>query len=121
MRGLVTAVAVLVCAGCPGKSKNKPPTSGDGADPCAAMAPKVEGLYRALPTDSGAGDAGIALQADLLAANVHMVLKDCRTDPATFVPCLTKAQTVAEIESDCLVPLDDEGAGEGRAFGPKSP
>jgi len=123
MRTFTALALALTCLGCPGKSKNKPPTAGDGAgaaDPCAALASKVEALYRA----EGAGarpatDAGAQLADELVAANVHMVLKDCRTDPGTFVPCLSKAQSTAEIESECVVPLDDEGKVEGRAFGSK--
>jgi len=120
MRTGMALALVLACLGCPGKSKNKPPTARDGAgaaDPCAALASKVEGLYRGA-SEAPTTDAGVQLANELVAANVHMVLKDCRTDPATFVPCLSKAKSTADIESECLIPLDDEGRVEGRTFGP---
>ena len=41
--------------------------------------------------------------------NTTMVMNDCAKDPATFVPCIAKVQSIAELEKQCVVPLDEEG------------
>ena len=45
-----------------------------------------------------------------VADNTAMVLGDCVKTPATAVPCLAKAGSVADLEQRCLVALDDEGS-----------
>ena len=48
--------------------------------------------------------------------NTHMILTDCRTDPARFLSCIKVATSVAELERNCTIPLDDEGTVEARQF-----
>jgi len=66
------------------------------AGACDDGRPKGDALYR----------AEAAVTAD---DNTTMVMNDCNKDPGTRVPCLVKAQSIAEIEKQCLVPLDEEG------------
>lgn len=105
---------VTVLAACPGK----PATNGSGqggsgggsapvvanAKACDDVRPKVEALYRAEAQEKEPKRVEAAV-----ADNTAMVMNDCNKDPATFVPCLAKAQSIAEIEKNCLIPLDDEG------------
>lgn len=58
-------------------------------------------------------DKDKALADDLLAANVTMVMNDCRADPDRVAPCAERAADAAELERSCLIPLDDEGAVDG--------
>lgn len=71
---------------------------------CADLKTKVEQLYRA---EAQAKEPKRVEAA--VADNTAMVMNDCAKDPATAVPCLAKAQSVSEIEKQCLVPLDEEG------------
>ncbi|MBT8495947.1 MAG: hypothetical protein KJO07_23080 [Deltaproteobacteria bacterium] len=110
------AAALLVgVPGCPGGS-DKSGGGGKTAD-CEQHAAKIRALYGKEDLDTGTGDDAAALRKDLVDANVNMVLSDCRKDPARYGPCLAGASSVAEIESECLVPLDDRGEVEHRAFG----
>lgn len=110
-------VAALV-AGCSGKTKTPPTTGSQGsgsgetavvtppssAKTCDEVKPRVEQMYRA---EAQAKEPKRVDEAT--ADNTAMAMKDCATDPAKFVPCLAKVPTVAELEKQCLVPLDDEG------------
>ena len=113
-------VVAVVAAGCSGKPKTAPTTQGSGsnvavvtppssAKTCDEVKPRVEGMYRA---EAQANEPKRVDEAT--ADNTAMVMKDCATDPAKFVPCLAKVPTVAELEKQCLVPIDDEGT-EGEA------
>ncbi len=84
---------------------------GGGGDPaaCAELAPTVRALYQA-----EAGPDG--LTAEEVADNTELVLAECREAPARVVACARAATGVAQLERDCLAPLDDEGS-EGRRFG----
>lgn len=106
---------VTVLAACPGRPATNGSSgqagSGGGSAPVVANAKacddvkaKVEALYRAEAQDKEPTRVEAAV-----ADNTTMVMNDCVKDPATFVPCLAKAQSIAEIEKNCLVPLDDEG------------
>ena len=102
------------------------PTGGNGTtekgDPaeCDKSADKVKGLYakaaeaEAKPDDK---EEVRALRAKIVEDNTHMVMVDCRAQPARFAPCLAAAVSVEQMERDCLIPLDDEGKVEGKAFG----
>lgn len=91
-------VALVACA-CPSKQAAGP---GSGSavvqvknpTTCADVQGKIAQLYG---SDPQAAD------------NVHMVMSDCAKDPAHRVPCIASAQTVAELEKQCLIPLDEEG------------
>ena len=85
-----------------GKIVAPPPTT--AITSCESARDKVEGLYRA--------EARVKEPRrvdDAVADNTQMVLKDCNKAPARVVPCLAAAQTVAEIETKCVIPLDDDG------------
>jgi len=124
MKRWLVFVAVVACA-C--SSKNGPTTTGGSqqgsgagsevsvvtpptnAKTCDEVKPRVEQMYRA---EAQAKEPKRVDEAT--ADNTAMAMKDCATDPAKFVPCLAKAPTVAELEKQCLIPLDDEGT-EGEA------
>jgi hypothetical protein len=113
-RALLIAALTLCAAGCKG-SANSGPTGGTGsgtaiAGACGEMAETVRALYRTESTGNP------ELDADLLDANVHMILTDCSTDPDKYTACIRRASTVDDLERDCLIPIDDEGAVEGRRF-----
>lgn len=117
-------LVVLLACGCPSKQAAGPNngSSGSGTVPppdpvanaktCDDVKPRVETLYRA--------EAQVREPRrvdESVADNTAMVMADCAKDPAKFVPCLASAATVADLEKQCLVPLDDEGA-EGEALRP---
>lgn len=112
---LASLAPLAACSG-----KNGTGTGGQGGA-CAEQATAVRQIYAAEANAKAStdNDEGAALAADLLEANVHMILTDCETDPGTFVPCIGRSKSVADLERDCIQPLDDEGRVEGRQFGAK--
>jgi hypothetical protein len=117
MKPWLVLVAMVACA-CPSK-QSAGPAAGSGsahtgsgsaaptdvtATTCDGVRARVEQLYRA--------EAQVKEPKrveDAVADNTAMVMKDCAKDPTKVVPCLAKAATVADVEKQCLVPLDDEG------------
>ena len=79
-----------------------PPVS--AAKTCDDVKPRVEQMYR-----SEAQSREPKRVDEYVADNTHMVMTDCAKDPAKAVPCLAKAGSIAELEKQCVVPLDDEG------------
>jgi hypothetical protein len=120
MRNLLGACLLVAAAAC---SRSATPRAGssDGgvtasrAPRCTALAERVRAIYGAEAPAQADPDRR-ALEADLLDANVDMVLADCRQDPERALPCLERARAVADLERDCLIPLDDEGLVEGSRF-----
>ncbi len=122
---MVRLLLVVVCAAgilaCNGKKARPTPPGGNGGDAgsvavvvdpaqaakCDALKDKVAGLYQKQLTDPVDGEVD---------DNTHMILTDCRTDPARFLPCIEGAASVAQLERDCVIPLDDEGTVEARQF-----
>lgn len=117
---LALVVAVVLC-GC----GNAPPVAPSGGTGTAVAAPggspigttcdgargKVEQLYRA-----AAHDKEPARVTELVADNTAMVMHDCATAPDKIAACIAAAATASELETRCLVPLDDEGTeGDQRA------
>jgi hypothetical protein len=108
-------LAMVACA-CPNKQTAGPSTgSGTGgsgevtppvtnANTCDEVKPRIEQLYRA----EGQTREPKRVE-DFVADNTAMVMADCAKDPARFVPCIASAPTVADLEKQCTVPLDDEG------------
>jgi hypothetical protein len=104
---LLVMLAVCACA-CP--AKPEPTTAGGGsggssatagsatAGACDAIRAHVAQLY-------GAELANPALVDD----NTAMVMKDCAKQPDRVAGCAAGAKTVAELEHNCLIPLDAEG------------
>lgn len=122
------AIAIaLVVAACPGKGGQGgsgsggsggngtgpgPGNSGGGpqATSCDGLRPKVEAMYRA---EAQAKEPKRVEEA--VADNTTMVLNDCAKAPDKVVACVNGAASVADLESRCLAPLDDEGS-EGDAL-----
>ena len=103
-------LVVVLLAGCACPQKPAPGTgsgSGSGsavASTCDAVKPKIEQLYRA------EGQQREPKRVDeYVADNTHMVMADCAKQPDKAVPCINAAQSVPDIESKCLIPLDEEG------------
>ncbi len=121
MRLLTTTWVLLSLAACGSSNDSRRVSSGSGdgdggqtrAQRCETIQVKVEELYR-----KSAELEGIAqnLRTEYLSANLHMVLVDCKRAPQVL-PCLQRSKNVAEIEANCLVPIDDEGTAEAQAFG----
>jgi hypothetical protein len=124
MRALVVVVALCACSGKhgtgPGSGSSGTGSSagtGLGSAPAVANAKtcddikaRVEQMYR--------GEAQVKEPKRVdqaVADNTTMVMNDCARDPAKAVPCLAKAPSVAELEKQCLIQLDDEGT-EGQAL-----
>lgn len=108
--GLLLWGALAACNGkAPGSTA--PPRPAEDAAPadlgdpaaCDALADRVTALYEAEKVEHAADNAA-------------MILADCRTHPNRFVPCIEAAASVAALERDCVIPLDDEGTVEGRQF-----
>jgi hypothetical protein len=118
----VFVLAALVCVGCACKGSSSGggtgPGTGSGSgsgkpvvgDPatCDAIEAHVEDLYRAAAERTKMTDGEVA-------DNVAMVLRDCKAAPDRVVACVKKATAVAQLESQCLAPLDDQGS-EGEQF-----
>jgi len=109
-------VAMFACA-CPSKQGGPGTGSGTGARPtgplpaaCEAVRGKLEQLYRA---EAQAKEPSRVEEA--VADNTAMVLADCAKTPDKVAACIKGASTVAELESRCVVPLDEEGT-EGEAM-----
>lgn len=107
MRGF--ALVMLLGCACPAKPVTQPPTgSGSAVQPpvtsCEGAKSHVEGLYR---TEAQAKEPKRVEEA--VADNTAMVMKDCAKQPDKTVACLARVTTVAELEKDCLIPLDPEG------------
>jgi hypothetical protein len=117
---IVTAVLCAVIAvGCACKSKPASGTTGPGTGSgtgtgandvraCLTIESHVRELYQASAertkmTDEEVGD------------NVAMVVASCKEAPTRIVACVGKATAVAQLESQCLPALDDDGS-EGQQF-----
>lgn len=104
MRWLLVVMAVG-CACSEGKTPNKPGDgSGTSATGCAGARPKVEQLYRA---EAQVKEPKRVDQA--VADNTTMVMNDCAKAPDKVVACIHSISTIAELETKCLRPLDEEG------------
>lgn len=103
----VLVLALAACA-CPNKKTGSGIGSGSDAPPtsdaCAAARPKVEQLYR---TEAQAHEPKRVDEAT--ADNTAMVMGDCAKAPQKVAACLQAAQTVADIEKNCLERLDPAG------------
>ncbi len=80
---------------------------------CDSLRPKVTSLYQQAATDE---ELPPNLHSEFIESNLHMVMTDCHAAPKAVTPCLTKATTVAMIESQCLAALDEAGEVEGKRF-----
>ena len=127
---LATALTLAACsAGGRGGGGGDDPGGGGGgsggggggqqppaADPrCEAIRPRVRSLYEAAQK-AAPQKPEPDLAADLLEADVAMVVADCAADPDRVAPCAERAADADELERTCLIPLDDEGAVDGDRF-----
>lgn len=109
----MAVMAATLASACPGKSGSPAGGGSGGGDPvrlCEGLRPKIERLYRA---EAAAKEPQRVDEA--VADNTTMVMNDCIKAPAKVAPCVDRASTVAELEQQCLLPLDDEGS-EGEAL-----
>lgn len=119
--GITLFTLWLAACGCKNKGNGGGTVGNSGGDPgaCDAHAARVENLYaesaKAAATPDEKPEAA-ALRAQEVRDNTAMVMADCRRAPARFAPCLEKATSVAQLERDCLFPLDDAGKVEGDYF-----
>ena len=109
MRWLV--LALVAACGAPGATTTTttatPPAV---AVTCDSVKPRVEAMYRA------EGQQREPKRVDeYVSDNTTMIMNDCVTNPPKFAPCLAAATTVAQMEQECVIPLDDEGT-EGEAI-----
>jgi hypothetical protein len=107
--GFVVMFAACACA-----SKPATATGGSGtgtgagtasAADCASIKTPVTALYDAEAKATGAVDKDVTFVDD----NVAMVMKDCAKDPGRVATCAAAATSAAQLEKDCLIPLDEEG------------
>jgi len=103
-------VAIVLVAGCPKPETKPPPPPPPAGTTCDSLRPKLEQLYRA-----EAQQKEPKRVEEAVADNTQMVLGDCAKQPDRVIACVSKAGTVAEIEKDCVIPLDEEGS-EGQAL-----
>jgi hypothetical protein len=76
---------------------------------CDSVKPRVESMYRA------EGQQREPKRVDeYVSDNTTMIMNDCVKNPTKLAPCLAAAATVAQMEQECVIPLDDEGT-EGEA------
>lgn len=111
---VVAVSSACACKGSKGGGGTGPGTGSGGgtgvvdAAACDGQLEHVRGLYAAAAERAGMSEGEVA-------DNVDMVLKECRAAPGKVVPCLAKVTAVAQLESQCLPALDDEGR-EGQVF-----
>ena len=106
-------LAVLAACSAPAKqpAKPEPPTVTAQPPSCDDVTAKIRALYT---TDAQQHEPKRVDEA--VADNTAMVLNDCKQDPAKAVPCIQAARSTADLEKQCLIPLDPEGT-EGERLG----
>ncbi|HLL20595.1 MAG TPA: hypothetical protein VK427_00610 [Kofleriaceae bacterium] len=110
------ALALVLLGAC----SSKPPTTTAGsgsttfppATGCESARTKVEQLYRA---EANARRDKPERVTEAVSDNTTMVLAECNQAPDRVVPCVNRVASAAELEKECLAPLDDEGS-EGEAL-----
>jgi hypothetical protein len=111
------AIAIALLAACGGKNHGDGTGTGtssasaSASADCKAIEPHVRELYHAEATAAASGEDVEEQTTD----NVTMVMNDCAAKPDKVAACAGAAKTVAELEKQCLIPLDDEGS-EGDRF-----
>jgi hypothetical protein len=108
MRWLVLAVAA--CGAPSATTTTTTATPPAVTATCDSVKPRVEAMYRA------EGQQREPKRVDeYVSDNTTMIMNDCVTNPPKLAPCLAAAATVAQMEQECVIPLDDEGT-EGEAL-----
>ena len=76
---------------------------------CDNVKPRVESMYRA------EGQQREPKRVDeYVSDNTTMIMNDCVKNPTKLAPCIAAAATIAQMEQECVIPVDDEGT-EGEA------
>jgi hypothetical protein len=119
-RWMIAAALLVGACACPNKQATGPGSgsgngSGSGSNvtqggACDGIRARVEQLYRA---EAQAKEPKRVDEA--VSDNTTMVMNDCAKAPDKVAACVKTANSVAEIEQRCLIPLDDEGT-EGEAM-----
>lgn len=107
---------MVLCTACGQSQAPVAPQAGDDAGDtanCESLTRKATGLYQVAAVDEGLAPN---LHTEFVEANVHMVMVDCHAQPKLVISCVASAETVADIESKCLIPLDDSGEVEALQF-----
>ena len=99
------ALLAIVLAACGAKTKPIGPGPGPATISCADATANVTALYEAEAKATDQATHDVTFVDD----NVAMVMKDCAADPAKVAPCAKTAPSVADLEQQCLIPLDEEG------------
>lgn len=101
----------LVACSAPGATTTTTTTTAPpaAAATCDSVKPRVEAMYRT------EGQQREPKRVDeYVSDNTTMIMNDCVTNPPKLAPCLAAAATVAQMEQECVIPLDDDGTeGEG--------
>jgi len=121
---LAVLFTLAVAAGGCGK-KAEPGTgtgtgTGTATESCEGIRSHVEDLYRAEAEAAAATSGGKVNVAEQVADNTTMVMNDCAAQPGRVAPCAAAVTTVAALEAECLIPLDEEGT-EGEQLLPSGP
>ena len=105
-------LALAACGGAPGPATTTttttrtPPTT---IATCEGVKPRVEALSRA-----EAEQREPKRVDEYVSDNTTMIMNDCVRDPGRLAPCLASTPSVAQMEQECVIPIDDEGT-EGEA------
>jgi hypothetical protein len=116
LHGALALWLVASLAGCSSNSKPGDSTKPPPAGPCDGLATHVEALYRAQGQEDPEKAPAQPGDSTAASADVDMMLIDCRADPERVLACARAATSVGQLEHECLIPLDDQGRVEGRAF-----
>ena len=110
MRWLVVVVVLVACsAPAATTTTTSTATPPQTIATCDSVKPRVEAMYRT------EGQQREPKRVDeYVSDNTTMIMNDCVKNPPKFAPCLAAAATVAQMEQECVIPLDDEGT-EGEA------
>jgi hypothetical protein len=114
-RVIVVVLVTIVACACPKKSGTTGAGSGSGsatgsaappvASGCEGAKGKVEQLYRA---EAQAKEP--TRVEDAVADNTAMVMAECAKAPDKVSGCIAAAQTLKDLEANCMPQLDDEGS-----------
>lgn len=118
MRAPGVALLVFLGACSQGKSPVGPQYSEDGgsASACESIQETVEAHYERAAIEE---EVALNLRPEFVEANVHMVMVDCKANPAAVISCVNAADSAKALETDCLAPLDEAGEVEGKTFSRK--
>ena len=80
---------------------------------CDQAGDKAEQLF----LETSAQKLPLHVRGEFVAASRHMVVQDCKLNPNAVARCVMGATSGYAIETECLLPLEDDGSTEHRMFG----